>query len=191
MTFNMRFLLGLLAASLGAQTIMPVGFVRGDVVSTNAGELTIRNTQNAVLGCFYDARTYFERDRQSIAVAGLAAGDPVEVLADRKPGSPNCYARTVQVVSLRRPQRHPVESFQPRGDMTFGGTVVRRASRVLTLKTRAGAITLRLRPDTRYLGDGLRLDAEALLVNTHVFVRGGRNLDGDLEAYQVVWGEMR
>ncbi len=184
MTLNMRFMLGLLATSLGAQTSMPVGIIRGDVVSTQAGELTIRNNQNIVLGCFYDARTYFERDRQSIVAGGLVAGDPVEVVADR---TPNCYARTVQVVRTRRPQRYPAELLTPRGDMAFGGVVVRRGGRMITIKTRNGEIMLRLRPDTRYLGDGLRLDAEALLVNAHVFIRGGRNVDGDMEAYQVIW----
>jgi hypothetical protein len=181
----MRLALGLLATSLGAQTIMPVGIVRGDVVSTQAGELTVRNTQNTVYGCFYDARTYFERNDQSVAVGSLAAGDPVEVVADRKPGSANCYARIVQVVRTGRPRRAaPIERFTPRGDMTLGGVVLGRAPRVLTLKTRAGQVSLRLRPDTRYLGEG------SSLVNRHVFVRYGRNLDGDLEAYQIVWGEM-
>jgi hypothetical protein len=29
-----------------------------------------------------------------------------------------------------------------------------------------------------------------LTVNTRVFVRAGRNLEGGIEAYQVVWGEI-
>jgi len=185
---------------------MPIGIVRGDVVawngSTRSGELKIRNPENTVYACLYDGRTYFERDHQMIAVAGLAPGDPVEVVADRKPGSVTCYARTVHVVDTHaqrllpgmrprlRASYSPTESFAPRGDMAFGGVVARRGLWTLTLKTRNGEETILLRPDTRYMGGGIRLDAAALQVNTHVFVRAGRNVEGDVEAYQVVWGEI-
>jgi hypothetical protein len=190
----MRFLLGLLATSLGAQTSMPVGIVRGSVVAAGAGQLTIRNGQNTVYGCSYDSRTYFERNHWPIAAAALAAGDPVEVLADRKSGSENCYARTVQVVypSPRAPRlaRPQAEGFTLHGDLTAGGIVLYHGARTLTLRTRNGEMTFHLRPDTRFLCDGLRRDPEALTVNTHAFIRGARNLDGDLEAYQVVWGQI-
>lgn len=189
---------------LQAQLSMPAGIMRGDVVSwsgtSRAGELNIRNPQNAIYGCLFDMRTYFERDHRMIAVGGLAAGDPVEVVADRKPGATTCYARTVHVVDVpahvreRRVRgsgsRVAGEAFIPRGDMTFGGVVVRHGQQTLTIMTRNGAETLLLRPDTKYLGGGIRLDAAALLVNTHVFVRAGRNLEGGVEAYQVVWGEI-
>ena len=32
--------------------------------------------------------------------------------------------------------------------------------------------------------------ARALQLNTRVYVRGSQNLDGELEAYQIVWGEL-
>ena len=47
-----------------------------------------------------------------------------------------------------------------------------------------------MRTDTRFLAGGVRLDAAALPVNTRVFVRAGRSLDGGIEAYQVMWGEI-
>jgi len=68
--------------------------------------------------------------------------------------------------------------------------IVRRDSRTITLRTRDGEQTLLLRKDTRYLGDGAQQDAAAVLVNTRVFVRAGRNLEGGVEAYQVMWGEI-
>jgi hypothetical protein len=79
----------------------------------------------------------------------------------------------------------------PRGDLTFAGIVARVGQDMLVLRTRAkGELRLLLRPDTRYVQDGVLADASGLGVNTRVFVRGGRNLDGDLEAYQVMWGEI-
>lgn len=172
---------------------MPVGIMHGEFVSWSgtprAGELHVRNRQDAIYGCQYDARTYVERDHQMIAVAALAAGDPVEVVADHKPGSTTCYARMVHVID-KRPRPHlrasagAIEAFTPHGNIAFGGIVVRHAPGTITLKTRTGEETLLLRPDTRFMGDG------ALLVNTHVFVRAGRNVEGDIEAYQIVWGDI-
>jgi hypothetical protein len=78
----------------------------------------------------------------------------------------------------------------PRGDRTVSGVIVRRDARSITLRTRNGEQTLLLRKDTRYLGDGTPQDATAALVNTRVFVRAGRNLEGGVEAYQVMWGEI-
>src|SRR5262249_8612801 len=87
-------------ASLKAQTSMPIGILRGDVIawqgSPAAGELTVRSAQNTVYGCSYDYRTYVERDHWRISISSLAAGDPVELMADRRAGSSNCYLRTVQ-----------------------------------------------------------------------------------------------
>ncbi|MBZ5600701.1 MAG: DUF5666 domain-containing protein [Acidobacteriia bacterium] len=195
----------LLAVAVQAQSPMPVGIVRGKLVSSigtnRAGEITVRGA-DGLASCNYDARTYFEREFEMIHANALAPGDPVEVLADRRPGSTACYARTVQVTN-RRPQLYvpgvrpplrtapsPTEAFAPRGDFMFGGRVVSREPRQLTVMTHAGEIHLVLRPDTRYAGDGLSADASSLKVNTHVFVRAGRDVDGFLEAYQIMWGEM-
>jgi hypothetical protein len=186
---------------------MPVGIVRGSVVSWNgsvrAGAFTIRNPQNTVYGCSFDSHTYFERDHHSIAVSKLETGDPVEVIADRKLGSSICYARIVQVIDVQaqqlaarrrpgtaKPERELYAPLFARGNITFGGLVLRNDPQSLTLKTRAGETTLLLRSDTRYISDGLRTDPAALPVNTRVFIRCGRDIEGHLEAFQVIWGEI-
>ncbi|SRR5579883_433667 len=195
----------LAGVALQAQSPMPVGVVRGNLVSwsgsVQAGQLTVRNSAG-LSSCFFDAGTYFEREFQMISASGLAKGDPLEVIADRKPGLSNCYARTVQVVNahpplfvpgVRPPLRKslsPTESFAPRGDFSFGGRVVRKDVALLTVLTRAGEIHVVLRPDTHYAGDGLSLDQASLPVNAHVFVRAGRDVEGALEAYQVIWGRI-
>lgn len=195
----------LAGATLHAQSPMIAGLVHGKFVSwtgsLRSGEITVVNA-SGMSSCQFDSRTYFERDHQLIAVRGLSPGDPLEVVADRKPGSPACYARTVQVTEaharlftpgVRPPLRtsvSPTESFAPRGDVIFGGRVLRCDAQQIVVLTRTREIHLQVRRDTHFAGDGLSLDAQSLPVNAHVFVRAGHNIDGRLEAYRVVWGDI-
>jgi hypothetical protein len=79
----------------------------------------------------------------------------------------------------------------PRGNLTFAGVVRRLNGQMLVLKTRTEPEQIiLLRDDTRYLASGLPSELSKLLVNTRVFIRGGRNIENDLEAYQVIWGEI-
>lgn len=190
----------LCGTSLLAQAVMPVGIVRGSLISWQGsvafGNLTVQRADGAVYGCSYDAHTLFQRNQWPIHVADLTAGEPVEVLSDRK--SRACYARMLSVVNRKpepagwRPRStpRPLESFQPRGYLNFGGLVVENSGGAIILRTRAGERTLLLRADTRYSGDGVRVEAPEPLLNKHVFVRAGRNMYGALEAYQIVWGEI-
>lgn len=195
----------LTGVALQAQVPMPAGVVRGRLVSWNgsahSGEIVVRSS-GGLQSCLYDARTYVERDHEMISITALAAGDPLEIIADRKAESASCYVRTVQVTGahpqwfvpgVRPPLRigpSPTESFAPRGDFMFGGRVVRLDPHRLTVMTRAGEIHVGLRADTRYVDSGWNVEAAALPVNAHVFVRAGRDLDGLLEAYQVIWGQI-
>lgn len=87
------------------------------------------------------------------------------------------------------PYRSPTESFAPRGQLTYSGVVSDLGAAHLTLQQRKGGrITLRLRPDTRYLREGLVKQQGDLDLQTMVFVRAGRGYDGVIEAFQVVWG---
>jgi hypothetical protein len=75
--------------------------------------------------------------------------------------------------------------------MTFSGVVLRINPEMMVLRTwRDGEKVILLRQDTRYMDSGLKTDFATLPVNTKVFVRGGKNLENELEAYQVVWGEI-
>jgi hypothetical protein len=204
----MRFLLSALvvcsgslcAQDLHAQEVMPVGFVRGSLLSWQgsaaSGSLTVQRADGAVYDCSYDAQTLFQRDQWPIHVADLNAGEPVEVLSDRR--ARVCYARMLSVVH-RMPEpagwrphvvARPREGFQPLGNLTFGGVVIDGPRGAITIRTRAGERTLLLRSDTRFSGDGVRQEAPEPLLNKHVFVRAGRDIYGELEAYQIVWGEI-
>jgi hypothetical protein len=195
----------------GAQTVlkeMPPGVFRGALLSRQGGDqagdliLGPRGAETDLV-CHYDAHTYVARDGHRIAVSSLNAGEPLEILANRKPGSQACYASMVRVIDPESEkaadrarlfkEQNPnarVFFFTPHGDRTFAGVVMRLTARSLTLRTRAGEATLALRPDTRYWDDGLGATRADLLVNTHVFVRAGKSLDGVVEAYQVMWGEI-
>jgi len=190
----------MLAASVCWAADMPKGLFRGHMVSWEGsptkGVLLARNNAGTVEGCGYDALSILELSRRRITVAKLEPGDPLEIITDHKPGSRDCYIRMLQVIPPGPPPsrvnavaKRPALEL-PRGDRTIAGVIIRRDVRSITLRTRDGEQTLLLRKDTRYLGDGAQQDAGAAAVNTRVFVRAGRNLEGGIEAYQVMWGEI-
>lgn len=200
------WMLAVIAPAL-AQENAPIGILRGDLVAwsgtSRAGALTFRNGDNRILQCSFDDKTWFERENQHIVISGMKAGDHLELVADRQPHSQACYARTVQIVNALLPRRtdsgkprlrfhnSATELWAPRGDMTFAGIVAGVDGNWLTLRTRdKGQEMLLLRPDTRYLGRGLALERSSLLPQMRVFIRAGRNLDGDIEAYTIVWGDI-
>lgn len=180
---------------------MPKGLFHGHMVSWEGspvkGVLLARSAAGVVEGCGYDSLSVLHLSRQRVTVAKLEPGDPLEIVTDHKPGSRDCYIRMLDVVPPAPPPGRvkPVAAARPtfdlpRGDRTISGVIIRRDARAITLRTHDGEQTLLLRKDTRYLGDGAQQDAASALVNTRVFVRAGPNLDGRLEAYQVMWGEI-
>jgi hypothetical protein len=159
--------------------------------------LARNNTGGTVEGCGYDALSILQLSRQRVTVAKLQPGDPIEIITDHKPGSRDCYIRMLQVIppapppSRIKPVVAPRPTFDlPHGDRTVSGVIIRRDTRTITLRTRIGEETLLLRKDTRYVGDGALQDPAAAMVNTRVFVRAGPNLEGGIEAFQVMWGEI-
>jgi len=206
----MRLLLILLAivsVSLSAQQSLPVGVVRGRLLALHdrpaairslrsSGDFTLQDAGGNVYGCEYDSHTLFERDRDVVRADTLRLGDPVEVLSDRRSG--DCYARTLSVTYTAPAPRAPgthyarghLENLPTRGYITVSGLVIRYGPESMTVRTRSGETTLLLRTATEYSGDGVRLASPTPVLNKHVFIRAGRSLDGTLEAYQVMWGEL-
>lgn len=189
----------LMAGTLLAQQVLPVGITRGSLVawqgSPASGSVVVRRSDGEVYGCSFDAQTLFQRNQWPVRVDALHAGEPVEVVSDRKLGSAGCYARMLSVVDatavvVRRAMPRAPVAPALQGYLTFAGVVLRADAAAMTLRTRDGDRRLLLRGDTRYSEDGVRLEEPAALVNRHVFVRGGRTIDGEFEAYQVMWGEI-
>lgn len=203
----MRLALGaVFAAWLAAQEQAPAGIVRGKLESLAGtlagGELRIQPAKGPLLLCAYNDKTYIERERLRIAVSSLRPGSSLEMVTDRHAG--RCYARTVHVVAGEpfldshpayrpriRPPRPSWQSIVPRGNLTYSGIVLRLNGDLLLLRTRSeGRKTFLIRHDTGFVERGRLVEAADLAVNTQVFVRAGRNFEGDLEAYLVAWGEI-
>jgi hypothetical protein len=178
-----------------------------------SGQFAVRLATNEVLRYRFDAKTYVVRNDALIDVPRVLPGEKIEVLSDAVPGSPLRYARDVHVLSdapvpvpaaLRAPaassafnvpvSREPYSAFDDTflytGDLTISGVVARITADRLVLHTRTGEQAVEVRNDTRFLNDGAIAAAADLKPNTRVFVKAGKGLYGQLEAYQIIWGDI-
>lgn len=195
-----------LPIALAGQTAPSAGLVRGILLERDAqtasGEFSVRVADNQVFRYQFDRKTYVERDQQAIDCARLRPGERVEVVSDEAPGSVLRYARAVHVLSDPAPvrslssgrlraYRSATDRAIPTGTLAFAGVVFRLNGDRVMLHTRdAGDQTILLRRDTRYLQDGGVVEAGDLKPNMRVFVRAGKTLYNEIEAYQVIWGQI-
>jgi hypothetical protein len=195
-----------LAALAAGQTRNASPLIRGVLVERDghatAGQLSVRAADDRVFRYRFDAKTYVERENRLIEVAQLAPGDKVEVLSDEGPASALRYARTIHVIQPPPPgrplsqgrlraYRGAADHYEPLATLSFSGVVSRLQGDRLVLHTKeAGDQTIMLRQDTRFLENGEIVERTTLEPNMRVFVRGGRGLYGEVEAYQVIWGEI-
>jgi hypothetical protein len=194
-----------LTIGLMAEELAPIGIVRGVLIQCDATHLTVGDEDNREFRFVTDGRTFIERDHQRVSCAKLRTGDRMEIVSDRSSEPGARYARMASVVTgdarLRRRtliaarapilQESPTARFAPRGSMIFTGVVLRMESTGLVLRTRVdGEKWILVRRDTLFREEGLQVESTSLLSGDRVFVRGGRNLDGQVEAYEVVWGDI-
>lgn len=171
----------------------PPALVRGEIVEIDRTEFTLRS-DNIVHRFRTDEHTYLERGESPIQLRDLHKGETVDVVTERTTGVR--YARLVKVtpVRTRLPLWTPSEtlpSLIPRGLLTFSGMVLQVSDNRLVLRLRKGEEKVfRLREDTAYRADGRMTGRASLKSQTRVFVRGGQGIDDNLEAYEVVWGEI-
>lgn len=205
-------LLGVLLLVSGALTAQTPA-VRGVLLERDApgstGQFSVRLPTHEVLRYRFDAQTAIQRDGNSVDVGRLKPGEKVEVASDPIPGFVLRYARSVQVIAeapppppgprppsslsrLRSANRTMQEDrLFPAGNLTYAGVVSRMNGDQIVLHTRDGREqSLVLRKDTRYLLNGDVVDSAALKLNTRVFVRAGKDLWDQIEAYQVIWGKI-
>jgi hypothetical protein len=194
----------LLASALPAQTPENAALVRGVVLECDAkpaGELSIRTIDHQVLRYQFDRKTYAEREDRLIEAARLLPGEQVEIVSDRMPGSVLRYARTIHVIEPKAPPRplspNRLRPYSPRldtvrtGNLTYSGVVYRlNPSRVMIHTRETGDLAIQLRADTRYLQNGIIVQAADLKPNTRVFIRAGKDVYNEIEAYQVIWGNI-
>jgi hypothetical protein len=193
----------LIAWIMAAQSPNNSPILRGVVLECDqrpSGELSVRAADNEVLRYQFDKRTYVVRDEQMIDASRLLPGEKVEIVSDHNGNSALRYARTIHVVQPAAPVRPQRASGLPRaynprlenvrtGNLTYSGVVYRVNAEKFILHTReAGDLAILLRNDTRYLADGQVVDLASLKPNMRVFVRAGKDLYNEVEAYQVIWG---
>jgi hypothetical protein len=166
-----------------------------------AGEFAIRAPDNQVYRYQFDAKTLVQCDALSGGMEHLHQGDKVIVNSDLVAGSLLRYAGTVRVLAASGPvaladnRLHLatlslLERTPQTGNLTFSGVVARLNAQSLVLRTRDGEQTLLIRRDTKYVDNGDTVEAAQLRPNMRVFVRAGRNLYEQVEAYQVIWGSI-
>jgi hypothetical protein len=181
----------------------PIGILRGDALDRQgtpiAGSIVFKSEGGQEYRCHYDNFSYLERDGERIGAGAIKSGDHLEIVADHKPGSKECYARSVHVLDNGpvnpgyriRQRRTAADQIFPRGNIVQAGIIVRLTPELMVLHTRHdGEQTFLLRQDTRYLDGGVLADFSKLETNTRVSVRAGTNLDNKLEVFQVVWGQI-
>jgi len=190
------------ATAVFATEGMPTGFFHGTLVSTEgtatAGVITARNAGGDLFDCRYDSKSLLEIARQRIPATKLRTGDYLEVLVDHSGRSRSCYIEMLKVLPAEaaRPNRQakvekaPNRIVTPVTTSTISGVVISKENGSITIRGRDREVTLRVRRDTRFVGEGVKTDLAGLSLNQRVFVEAGRNLDGDLEAYQVTWGSI-
>jgi len=171
-----------------------------------AGEFAVRAQDNEVYRFQFNTRTSVDFDGLTSEVSRLTPGERVQVVSDEVSGSLLRYARAVYVLSpvvvprlqladtrirsAARPAGSLLDRILPTGTLTYAGVVSRLNDQRLVLHTRAGEETLLIRRDTRYVDNGNTVEAAQLQPNMRVFIRAGKNLYEQVEAYQVIWGNI-
>ncbi len=193
-------LLALALAAGGASEVLP-GVLLDWEGDARAGQFSLRAADNLVHVFLFDEQTVFEREGRRSGPSALRRGDRIEVSYDVQDNALRRYARGVLVTVPAKPRpamtawppgslREPGSLFA-RGQYALAGVIARVHPDRVHLRTRhGGEQVILLREDTRLTGDGLPADPAALQVNMRVFIRAGRTWEGDLEAFEVVWGRI-
>ena len=192
----------LLASFAAAQPALVRGVLLERDPQIAGGQFSVRLPDNQVFRYQFDRKTYVEREKQLIDVTRLVPGEKVEVVSDVVPGSALRYARTLHVIEDAPPPRPlsacRLRAYRPTDErplpvstLSFAGVVFRLNAERIVLHVRDGAEQIiLLRKDTRFLQDGEIVDSAALKMNTRVFVRAGKDLYNQVEAYQIIWGNI-
>lgn len=185
----------MLTGGLSAQ--LPMGIFEGRLVRVTGQKLELILEDGREWSCQTDGRTFIDRSRERLTLKDLKPGDFLELVTERH-GIGVCFARMIHVAGLERrfggrgqmgSVRRSTESFAPRGSVAITGVVRNLQSNSIELRTRQdGNMRFRLRPDTIFVRDGVRVEAGEVDRTQPVFIRAGYDFNGELEAYQVTWG---
>jgi hypothetical protein len=172
--------------------------IRGTLTAwTNQNSFTVSSYLKVQQTCLHDANTFIELDKSKITAPG-PTGRPVEAIV-LDAGTDRCRALVIRYQLLPPRDVRPavpsyseyLDSIYPRGDQQVAGTLAERTLDSLSIKLRNGSLKrFQLRRDTKFLHSGQAAKLELLPLGTLVTLRAGRNLDGEAEVFQVVWGSI-
>jgi len=193
------------AGSAGAAE-MPTGYFRGNLVAwegtSAAGVISVLDKNDEVYTCRYDSKSFIEIDHWHVKVDKLQKGDPVTVLAHRKIGESTCYVLSLivddpppkpipQIPGRRPAPPKPAKAAVIRhGRENVAGVVTQISPTSVTLRTRDGERIFQLLPDTRYYGNGLKMDFSDVAVNQRLSIETSQTQAGQWEAFQLTWGDL-
>ena len=184
----------------------PFRILRGEVltwdVGAGGGLFSFLGPDNRIKTCEAEAAAYYMSGERRIDAAHFRRGATIEVVADMRGGRPDeCKALTVylRVAPMNRlmmpvrlpadPARALLDNLWARGNLTYSGVVRHIQPDLIILRVRSGQEqVVLLREDTAYSQSGRPVVARELGEQTRVFVRGGKNLFGQVEAYHIMWG---
>ena len=180
--------------------------VSGEIIECSQSSLSVRTAQHQVLLFKLDDKTYVERENARIPSMLLKTGDTVDIVTDRNEPNQIRYAQLVRIAEA--PPKEPAyrkrlplnplpvrtgisDHLIPRGRLTYAGLVTKKLDDRLVLRTRSeGEKVIFLRNDTNFRSEGRQVTLADLPLQMQVFVRAGKNWDSEVEAYEVVWGEI-
>ena len=202
----MKILAGaILWSALASAADMPYGVFRGSMAGFDGtkalGVLHARSAAGEIVTCGFDTKSYLELEKHRVTVDKLLEGDALEVVSYRRPKDGTCYILTLTVVLPPKPVRPtrrldmspPKQAKAPlvrRPSQTVAGVIVRVTDSSVTVRTREDEQTFQLRRETRFIGNGLRVERADLPVNQHVSVEAALGPDGVKEALQLTWGTL-
>lgn len=191
-------------ASIDPANLAPsLKILKGELLEWNvrglAGDLLMEQGEDGPRRwrCQVTNDTFLSRASIRIHPAGVRVGDTLEIVAEGAPTT--CVARTIYIrpPDMRRMRaklamsRSTLDSLWPRGLLTFSGIVNRVEGDRLYVQTRKfGSKSFALRNDTVFSNGGRNVDVASLASQTRVFLRANRTYEGDLEVYQVIWGDI-
>lgn len=161
-------------------------------VEINGGaDLLFRDRNFRLYRCFADPQT--------LGLNAIRTGDVVD-WSPGFDGSGRCRIATLKFVGRaseagRRPRikldLNPLNTLIRRGNVMYGGVLAYVDGEQLEVRNSRGErIRALLRDDTHYFQDGLPSARRELVLNQVVSIRAGRNLDGRLEVFYVMWGDI-
>ena len=185
--------------ALVAATVAPaqnLRLVRGQVSEVAGDTITIRDTFLRPVRCLLPEAAERLAANGTQPGPAVVVGSTVEAIVDQSGEA--CTVRTVYT----RPPRPPLtltttkssamlDNLFPRGNLVYTGTVQLLTERHLQLRSRKGERReFIVRNDTQFSTGGRLVGRDDLEPQTVVQVRAGRTLGGEMEVYQITWGDI-